>query len=70
MSRSYSNNQKRSSAYDFYIVTGRKIGDVEIAQIESERDSHTRVIKKVDIKIGGAPHLDVSTPYLEGLFEV
>lgn len=60
MSRSYSNNpEKRSSAYDFYIVTGRKIGDVEIAQIESEKGlTYSSDQKSRYKKIGGAPHLD------------
>ena len=60
MSRSYSNNpDKLSSSYDFYIVTGRKIGDVELAQIESEKQlSYTLDQKHMYKSKGGAPHLD------------
>ena len=60
MSRSYSNNpNKLSSSYDFYIVTGRKIGDVELAQIESEKQiSYTPDQKHIYKSKGGAPHLD------------
>ena len=40
--RSYSNNpDKKSSAYDFYIVTGRKIGNVELSQIEKKNGMTT-----------------------------
>ena len=60
MSRSYSNNpDKRSSSYDFYIVTGRRIGDVEIAQVEGEKGmKYSDAQKKAYREIGGAPHLD------------
>ena len=60
MSRSYSNNpDKLSSSYDFYIVTGRRIGDVEIAQIEEEKGrKYSEAQKKAYKEIGGAPHLD------------
>ena len=60
MSRGYSNNpEKRSSSYDFYIVTGRKISDVEIAQLEKEKGiSYTDAQKKLFKNVGGAPHLD------------
>lgn len=60
MSRSYSNNpDKLSSSYDFYIVTGRKIGNVELAQIESEKQlSYTPDQKRMYKSIGGTPHLD------------
>ena len=38
MSRSYSDNpDKRSSGYDFYIVTGRKIGAEELGRIQREK---------------------------------
>jgi peptidyl-prolyl cis-trans isomerase B (cyclophilin B) len=60
MSRSYSNNpEKKSSSYDFYIVTGRRIGDVEIAQVELEKGiKYSEAQKKAYREIGGAPHLD------------
>lgn len=60
MSRSYSNNpNKLSSSYDFYIVLGRKISDVELAQIESEKQlSYTIEQKRIYKSKGGAPHLD------------
>lgn len=60
MSRSYSNNpEKRSSSYDFYIVTGRRIGDVEISQIEGEKGrKYGGTLRKAYKEIGGAPHLD------------
>ena len=35
MSRSYNDNpDKRSSGYDFYIVTGRKIGPQELGKVQ------------------------------------
>ena len=38
MSRSYSNNpDKRSSSYDFYIVTGRQVGARELFQVGRRR---------------------------------
>ena len=60
MSRSYSNNpDKLSSSYDFYIVIGRRIGDVEIAQIEAEKGrKYSENQKNAYKEIGGAPHLD------------
>lgn len=60
MSRSYTNNPKKaSSSYDFYIVTGRKISNNELASIEHEKN----ILYSSDQKIfynknGGAPHLD------------
>tara|TARA_Y100001954_G_C15809159_1_gene604256 strand:+ start:1779 stop:2582 length:804 start_codon:yes stop_codon:yes gene_type:complete len=60
MSRSYSNNPKKlSSSYDFYIVTGRKVGDIELAQIEAEKHFlYTHEQKRMYKSIGGSPHLD------------
>ena len=60
MSRSYSNNpDKKSSSYDFYIVTGRRIGDVELAQVVAENGiKYSEAQKKAYREIGGAPHLD------------
>ena len=47
MSRSYSDNpDKRSSGYDFYIVTGRKIGAQELGRIQKEKGAVTPEIKR------------------------
>lgn len=60
MSRSYHDNpDKRSSGYDFYIVTGRKIGAQELARVQHDRDwSYTKEQSKAYASMGGAPHLD------------
>ena len=60
MSRSYHDNpDKRSSGYDFYIVTGRKIGGQELARVQHDRDwSYTKEQSKAYASMGGAPHLD------------
>jgi peptidyl-prolyl cis-trans isomerase B (cyclophilin B) len=60
MSRGYTNNpEKRSSGYDFYIVTGRRISMVELASIEREKGfKYTEAQKQMYHTIGGAPHLD------------
>ena len=60
MSRSYSDNpEKRSSGYDFYIVTGRKIGAQELGRIQKEKGrSYTREQAATYGRQGGAPHLD------------
>lgn len=60
MSRSYHDNpDKRSSGYDFYIVTGRKIGAQELARVQHDRDwSYTKEQSKAYASLGGAPHLD------------
>ena len=60
MSRSYSNNpDKRSSGYDFYIVTGRKIGAQELGRIQHEKGRvYTREEAETYARQGGAPHLD------------
>lgn len=60
MSRSYINNPKKaSSSYDFYIVTGRKVSNNELASIEREKSiRYTSQQKKRYNEIGGTPHLD------------
>jgi cyclophilin family peptidyl-prolyl cis-trans isomerase len=60
MSRGYTNNpEKRSSGYDFYIVTGRRISNIELAAIEREKGfKYTEAQKEMYRTIGGAPHLD------------
>jgi cyclophilin family peptidyl-prolyl cis-trans isomerase len=60
MSRSYSDNpEKRSSGYDFYIVTGRKIGAQELGRIQKEKGrSYTSDQAEIYARQGGAPHLD------------
>ena len=60
MSRSYSDNpEKRSSGYDFYIVTGRKIGAQELGRIQREKGRvYSRDQADVYARQGGAPHLD------------
>jgi peptidyl-prolyl cis-trans isomerase B (cyclophilin B) len=60
MSRSYTNNpEKRSSSYDFYIVTGRKFSKMEIASVEVDQGvKYTTEQKLLYKKNGGTPHLD------------
>ena len=60
MSRSYSENpEKRSSGYDFYIVTGRKIGAEELGRIQRDKGrTYTSAQAEAYAKEGGAPHLD------------
>ena len=60
MSRSYTNNPKKaSSSYDFYIVTGRKISNNELASIEIEKDmKYSSEQKRLYNELGGTPHLD------------
>lgn len=60
MSRSYSDNpDKRSSGYDFYIVTGRKIGAQELGRVQQEKGrTYTREQAEMYARQGGAPHLD------------
>ena len=58
MSRNYANNpEKRSSAYDFYIVHGRKISAAEIYEAKKKR-SYTDAQLEEYKTIGGAIHLD------------
>lgn len=58
MSRRYENNpRKRSSAYDFYIVHGKKIGMSEIYDAQQKRDYTDEQLDKYKT-VGGAIHLD------------
>ena len=60
MGRTYQGNpDKRSSSYDFYVVVGRKVSSVELAQLENEKGrTYTAAQKARYKKEGGAPHLD------------
>jgi len=60
MSRSYNDNpDKRSSGYDFYIVTGRKIGAEELGRVQRDAGrSYTAGQAQAYATQGGAPHLD------------
>lgn len=60
MSRSYDNNpEKRSSAYDFYIVDGAKVTQSALFQAsEKNGRTYTEQEKQIYFKQGGAPHLD------------
>ena len=60
MSRSYHDNpDKRSSGYDFYIVTGRPIGPQELGKVQRDRGvTYTTAQAQAYAKEGGAPHLD------------
>jgi len=60
MSRSYNDNpDKRSSGYDFYIVTGRKIGAEELGRIQRDAgQTYTAAQAQAYATQGGAPHLD------------
>lgn len=60
MSRSYIENpQKRSSAYDFYIVLGEPLSQASLhtTSLENKRE-YTQSQKKQYMTEGGAPHLD------------
>ena len=58
MSRSYENNpDKRSSAYDFYIVHGRKMGLADIYDAQKRRSYTDDQIEAYKTR-GGAIHLD------------
>ncbi len=60
MSRSYSGNkEKRSSAYDFYIVLGKPLNQATLytTAIETGR-SYSDDQKEIFMQKGGAPHLD------------
>jgi peptidyl-prolyl cis-trans isomerase A (cyclophilin A) len=60
MSRSYNDNpDKRSSGYDFYLVTGRKIGAEELGRIQRDAGRvYTAAQAQAYATQGGAPHLD------------
>jgi len=60
MSRSYTNNpNKRSSSYDFYIVTGSDQSKGGLARIEKEHGFvYTEKQKSMYYNSGGVPHLD------------
>jgi peptidyl-prolyl cis-trans isomerase B (cyclophilin B) len=60
MSRNYEDNpEKRSSAYNFYIVDGRKIGDMGLFNAEQQRgEKYTERQEKIYRNVGGAAHLD------------
>ena len=60
MSRSYNDNpDKRSSGYDFYIVTGRRIGAQELGGIQRDKGRrYTDAQALTYATQGGAPHLD------------
>jgi peptidyl-prolyl cis-trans isomerase B (cyclophilin B) len=60
MSRQYNNNpDKRSDAFDFYIVIGEKINDPMLYQIQKERGfDYSKEQLNLYTTIGGTPHLD------------
>ena len=60
MSRSYENNpEKRSSAYDFYIVDGAKVGQTGLFQAQEKNGmNYATTQKERYFKQGGTPHLD------------
>jgi len=60
MSRSYNDNpEKRSDAFDFYIVLGEKINDPTIYQIQKEgKFKYSKEQLHLYQTIGGTPHLD------------
>lgn len=60
MARSYDDNpDKRSSAYDFYIVVGRTFNDPQLMAMAREHEMEIPEWKrKIYREVGGAPHLD------------
>jgi len=60
MGRTYEGNpEKRSASYDFYIVVGRKVTEVELQQIEREKGIRYSSAQRARyFKEGGTPHLD------------
>lgn len=60
MSRNYTDNpNKRSSAYDFYIVAGSKLNQATLYASELENSfTYSEAQKASYLKKGGSPHLD------------
>ena len=60
MGRTYQGNpEKRSSSYDFYIVVGRDVSEVELQRIEREKGlSYSQAQRQRYYTEGGTPHLD------------
>ncbi|MFZ6052242.1 peptidylprolyl isomerase [Halocola ammonii] len=60
MSRNYEDNpEKRSSAYNFYLVDGRKIGDMGLFNAEKQRgEKYSEKQEEIYRTVGGAAHLD------------
>ncbi len=60
MARRYENNpEKKSSAYDFYLVAGRTFNDAQLTALENQHEmTFPEWRRKVYRTAGGAPHLD------------
>ena len=60
MSRNYGDNpDKRSTAFDFYIIIGKKHQEIQLQAIERDNDiQFTAEQREVYKTVGGAPHLD------------
>ena len=60
MGRTYEGNpDKRSAAYDFYIVVGRDVLPQELHNLQNEKGfAYPEEAKAQYAKVGGAPHLD------------
>jgi peptidyl-prolyl cis-trans isomerase A (cyclophilin A) len=60
MARNYDNNpDKRSSPYDFFIITGKKHTDFGLDMTEKEYDLKlSEEQRKTYMSLGGSPHLD------------
>jgi peptidyl-prolyl cis-trans isomerase B (cyclophilin B) len=61
MSRDYTGNEdKRSDAFDFYIVIGERISDVSLYQLQKEKGiTYSEEQLHLYKTIGGTPHLDM-----------
>lgn len=61
MSRDYTGNEdKRSDAFDFYIVIGERISDVSLYQLQKEKGiTYSEEQLHLYKTIGGTPHLDL-----------